>query len=235
MMWQKSNHWPPSTWEHVHISRFWGYSQAPPTCQVVFNIGPVLSTRMQYQKTCDLFITNQRTTQPIFHGFKMGHITIHVSKHTLHTLIKTVHLATGTCLVCNGRNWHGLTIRSRSAPKIFCALSDTLEWIFLQAGISSCLHHLDDFLTLEALNSWECQKNLSILLDTCSKLGILLAREKHYSHPLLKWGWRVDIKQWRTTLMKIFLHFSKCKNFLQVKMFSWNCYKLWPYLRKPGI
>ena len=66
----------------------------------------------------------------------------------------------------------------RSAPKIFCALSDMLEWILLQAGISSCLHYLDDFLAIGAPNSSECQQNLSVLLDTCSELGIPLAREK---------------------------------------------------------
>ena len=49
----------------------------------------------------------------------------------------------------------------RSAPKIFCAVSDTLEWILLQASISSCLHYLDDFLTLGAAESEECSHNQS--------------------------------------------------------------------------
>lgn len=55
----------------------------------------------------------------------------------------------------------------RSAPKIFCAISDSLEWILLQAGISSCLHYLDDFLTLGAANTQECATNLKTLVETC--------------------------------------------------------------------
>ena len=32
----------------------------------------------------------------------------------------------------------------RSAPKIFCAIADALEWILYQRGISSSLDYLDD-------------------------------------------------------------------------------------------
>lgn len=66
----------------------------------------------------------------------------------------------------------------RSAPKIFCALSDALEWILLQAGMSCCLHYIDDFLTLGAPDSSECKHNLQLLIDTCQLLGIPLAVEK---------------------------------------------------------
>ena len=66
----------------------------------------------------------------------------------------------------------------RSAPKIFCALSDALEYILLQAGISSCLHYIDDFLTLGAPDSQECAHNLRVLTDICKVLGIPLAIEK---------------------------------------------------------
>ncbi len=31
----------------------------------------------------------------------------------------------------------------RSAPKIFCAIADTLEWIFFKRGVSTCLHYID--------------------------------------------------------------------------------------------
>ena len=66
----------------------------------------------------------------------------------------------------------------RSAPKIFCALSDALEWILLQAGMSSCLHYIDDFLTLGAPDSPECGHNLKVIMEICSVLGIPLAVEK---------------------------------------------------------
>ncbi len=58
----------------------------------------------------------------------------------------------------------------RSPPKIFCALSDTLEWILLQAGISASLHYIDDFLTIGVPDAPECQYNLKGLMDSSSPL-----------------------------------------------------------------
>ncbi len=81
-----------------------------------------------------------------------------------------------------GMQWKGNvyvdTFGMRSAPKILCALSDTLEWILLQAGISACLHYIDDFLTVGAPDAPECQYNLKVLMDSCASLGIPLAKEK---------------------------------------------------------
>ena len=81
-----------------------------------------------------------------------------------------------------GMQWKGrwyidkaLLFVLRSAPKIFCTISDTLEW---QAGISSCLHYIDDFLTLEHPASPECLHNLRVLKDTCEGLGIPLTKKK---------------------------------------------------------
>ena len=34
----------------------------------------------------------------------------------------------------------------RSAPKIFSAIADTLQWILIQQGIKHILHYLDDFI-----------------------------------------------------------------------------------------
>ena len=66
----------------------------------------------------------------------------------------------------------------RSAPKIFCALSDALEWILRQRGISSCVHYIDDFLTVGAGASEECQHNLGLITTLCEELGVPLASDK---------------------------------------------------------
>ena len=66
----------------------------------------------------------------------------------------------------------------RSAPKIFSAISDSLEWILRQHGIQYVVHYLDDFLTIGAPNANECQQNLKVLVSTCEKLGLPLAIEK---------------------------------------------------------
>ena len=47
-----------------------------------------------------------------------------------------------------------------SAPKIFSAVADALEWILLKQGVSVCLHYLDDFLTIGKANTEECNRNL---------------------------------------------------------------------------
>ena len=76
-----------------------------------------------------------------------------------------------------GMEWQGrlyidtvLPFGLRSAPKIFSALADVLEWIMLQQGVTYCLHYLDDFLTI-GLDAAECEANLQTMLRLCAELG----------------------------------------------------------------
>ena len=62
----------------------------------------------------------------------------------------------------------------RSTPKIFCAISDALEWILHTKGVLACLHYIDDFLTFGYPGSNQCD-NLHILIQTCQELGLPLA------------------------------------------------------------
>ena len=66
----------------------------------------------------------------------------------------------------------------RSAPKIFSAISDTLEWIIKTAGIEHCIHYLDDFLTFGKPESEECTRRLEAIIAICRLLGLPLALEK---------------------------------------------------------
>ncbi len=66
----------------------------------------------------------------------------------------------------------------RSAPKIFTAISDALEWILFSRGMSSCLHYLDDFVTMGAAGSQECKQNLELMLRTAKLLGLPIATHK---------------------------------------------------------
>ena len=45
-----------------------------------------------------------------------------------------------------------------SAPKIFSAVADALEWILQHQGVTFILHYLDDFLTMGKTGTSECQK-----------------------------------------------------------------------------
>ena len=66
----------------------------------------------------------------------------------------------------------------RSAPKIFSAIADALEWILLDQGVSLILHYLDDFLTMGKPNTTECQHNLELTTRLCEFLGMPLKVEK---------------------------------------------------------
>ena len=66
----------------------------------------------------------------------------------------------------------------RSAPKIFTALADALEWVVRQTGVKVVLHYLDDFLLVGELASEQCKDNLQKLLAVFTALHIPVAREK---------------------------------------------------------
>ena len=66
----------------------------------------------------------------------------------------------------------------RSAPKIFNAVADALNWYLHQAGIQYCIHYLDDFIVVTPPGSPEGQKCLTILDQVCSALGVPIAEHK---------------------------------------------------------
>ena len=66
----------------------------------------------------------------------------------------------------------------RSAPKIFNAIADALEWVFRRRGITNTLHYLDDFLFMGPPLSASCAQYLSRAQLTCEELGVPIATEK---------------------------------------------------------
>ena len=65
-----------------------------------------------------------------------------------------------------------------SAPKIFSAVADTLEWCIGQRGVEHILHYLDDFLTIGPSTFSTCEESLQTLERVCAHLGVPLAPEK---------------------------------------------------------
>ena len=47
------------------------------------------------------------------------------------------------------RNDKVLPFSLRSAPLIFSTVADALLWIMLKRGVSSAIHYMDDFLTID--------------------------------------------------------------------------------------
>lgn len=84
-----------------------------------------------------------------------------------------------------GMAWEGslyidtvLPFGLRSAPKIFNAVADALQWIALERGVSNLDHFLDDFITTGHPDSTECSQNLDTLVATCRLLGMPLSPSK---------------------------------------------------------
>lgn len=94
-----------------------------------------------------------------------------------------------------GMRWRGklyvdtaLPFGLRSAPKIFSAVADALQWILARLGVES-IHYLDDFLIFGAPNTPQCQQALECALQWCRRLGVPIAGHKTEG-PARKWALR---------------------------------------------
>ena len=65
----------------------------------------------------------------------------------------------------------------RSAPKIFIAVADALQWSFQKQGVSWMAHYLYDFITQGPPNSDVCKRNLDIMLAPCRRLGVPVTQQ----------------------------------------------------------
>ena len=84
-----------------------------------------------------------------------------------------------------GMRWRGqlyvdamLPFGLRSAPKLFNALADALEWCLRRNGVHRVWHYLDDFVVVGRPESVECHHFLETMKEVCSRLGVPLAVEK---------------------------------------------------------
>ena len=66
----------------------------------------------------------------------------------------------------------------RSAPIIFSAVADALEFIIRRKGVEEIGHYLDDFIVLGPPGSSLCQSYLDKSLETCDEVGFPVADGK---------------------------------------------------------
>jgi hypothetical protein len=66
----------------------------------------------------------------------------------------------------------------RSAPLVFSAVADALEWVVRTRGVHNIFHYIDDFIIIGAPRSDECANCLGLFLSTCEALGMLISRDK---------------------------------------------------------
>ena len=84
-----------------------------------------------------------------------------------------------------GMKWKGklyidsvLPFGLQSAPMIFNAMADALQWVMEQHGVRTMMHYLDDYLVLGGPDSDECEQVLEVALQGCQQLGELIAAHK---------------------------------------------------------
>ena len=84
-----------------------------------------------------------------------------------------------------GMHWQGayfvdtvLPFGLRSAPLIFSAVADALEWVVRQHGVEQIFHYIDDFVMLGPPQSDQCRHSIQTFSKICSMLGCPLAPEK---------------------------------------------------------
>ena len=65
----------------------------------------------------------------------------------------------------------------RSAPKIYNAVADALQWILRREG-TDIIHYLDDFLLAGAPDTDQCEVGLRLSQEWCRRLGIPIAAHK---------------------------------------------------------
>ena len=66
----------------------------------------------------------------------------------------------------------------RSAPMIFSALADGLEFMIRQAGVDGVGHYLVDFVLVGPPGSRDCSRFLQVALGVCRDSGFPVAEEK---------------------------------------------------------
>ena len=66
----------------------------------------------------------------------------------------------------------------RSAPKLFNAVADALEWCAKDAGVEFLWHYLDDYITVGRPHTGDCPWNVDVFHHVCERLGIPLAADK---------------------------------------------------------
>jgi hypothetical protein len=100
----------------------------------------------------------------------------------------------------------------RSAPKIFNATADALEWLIANEGetfVEFVFNYLDDFLFGGSPNSDSCGRNLELALRICCLLSFPVMAEK-VSGPstILEFGFVIDTNAMEIRLPEEKLHAS---------------------------
>ena len=60
----------------------------------------------------------------------------------------------------------------RTAPLLFTALADVLEWVIQKRGVNWVFHYIDDFIFVGSPTSSQCSVAMAAAMQVCTKLGV---------------------------------------------------------------
>ena len=60
----------------------------------------------------------------------------------------------------------------RTAPLLFTALADVLEWVIQKRGVNWVFHYVDDFIFVGSPTSSQCSVAMVAAMQVCTKLGV---------------------------------------------------------------
>ena len=89
-----------------------------------------------------------------------------------------------------------------SAPKIFTALADAIEWTARRRGVQFIIYYVDDFLLVGAPGSNQCAKVATLFLTLLDVLGVPVAWDKLKgpTPKLIFLGFELDSLVWEIRL-----------------------------------
>ena len=130
---------------------------------------------------CSLVYTSVEQVAAVVAGFSRGALLAKIDVESAYRLVP-VHPHDRPLQAVQ---WEGmiyvdsmLPFGLRSAPKIFNAIADALEWCVRTTGVRYIFHYLDDFIVVGAPDSPECADALAVLIRACADLGVPIAAHK---------------------------------------------------------
>ena len=82
----------------------------------------------------------------------------------------------------------------RSAPLLFTAVRDVIEWISMQRGAVWLRHYINDFVAVGWKGTDQCERAMAVFKETCQRLGMPLDenKEENPSEVLTFLGMEID-------------------------------------------
>ena len=84
-----------------------------------------------------------------------------------------------------GMRWEGETFVDgtlpfglRSAPLLFTAVGDAIEWIATRRGAVWLRHYIDDFVAVGQKGTDQCERTMAVFKEACQRLGMPLDENK---------------------------------------------------------